>query len=272
VRNVEVLVGDGALGAAGGAPYDRIIATVGAYGIPENWFSQLKPAGRLVVPVRLRGSISRSIVFQRDTHGRWRSTDSQMCGFMPLRGQIADDPLRMIQLTGDGAVTLQINQDQTVDAATMAGVLDRPRTEVWTGVTFAGADSVEWMYLWLTCALDNGLSRMPVEQPAIDAGLVAPMFEWGTMAVPGEGDLAYLARRPGGHATGGGRIEVGVIGHGSHGRKLAVRVAEQVRAWDAEYRRRTVRFEISDIPDPADPSVHWFVLHRPHNPITAIWE
>ncbi|MCZ9340983.1 methyltransferase domain-containing protein, partial [Streptomyces sp. TRM76130] len=32
--NVEALTRDGALGHADGAPYDRIIATVGAHGIP----------------------------------------------------------------------------------------------------------------------------------------------------------------------------------------------------------------------------------------------
>lgn len=61
IRNVGVRLGDGALGYGDGAPYDRVIVTVEAYGIPENWLCQLKPAGRLVVPIRfLRGSVSSS--------------------------------------------------------------------------------------------------------------------------------------------------------------------------------------------------------------------
>ncbi|WP_369974880.1 methyltransferase domain-containing protein [Thermobifida halotolerans] len=50
--NVEVVLGDGALGHPDSAPYDRIIATVGAYEVPTAWLEQLAPGGRLVVPLR----------------------------------------------------------------------------------------------------------------------------------------------------------------------------------------------------------------------------
>jgi protein-L-isoaspartate(D-aspartate) O-methyltransferase len=85
IENVRVVLGDGALGYADGAPYDRIIATVGAWGLPPAWLEQLDPQGRLVVPLRLRGSVSRSIIFER-AGGSWRSIDSAVCTFMPLRG------------------------------------------------------------------------------------------------------------------------------------------------------------------------------------------
>jgi protein-L-isoaspartate(D-aspartate) O-methyltransferase len=52
VSNVEVVLGDSALGHEPGAPFDRIVATVGAYGIPDAWLAQLAPTGRLVVPAR----------------------------------------------------------------------------------------------------------------------------------------------------------------------------------------------------------------------------
>lgn len=48
VANVEVVLGDGALGHADAAPYDRVIATVGAYEVPPAWLDQLAPTGRLV--------------------------------------------------------------------------------------------------------------------------------------------------------------------------------------------------------------------------------
>jgi protein-L-isoaspartate(D-aspartate) O-methyltransferase len=66
VRNVTVVLGDGALGYPEGAPYDRIVATVGAHGIPLAWLDQLAPDGRLVAPMRLRGSVSRAVAFERD--------------------------------------------------------------------------------------------------------------------------------------------------------------------------------------------------------------
>ena len=53
VANVEVVLGDGALGHQRGASYDRIIATVGAYGVTDAWLTQLTqltPTGRRVVP------------------------------------------------------------------------------------------------------------------------------------------------------------------------------------------------------------------------------
>ncbi len=243
---VRVILGDGALGYPGGAPYHRIIATVGAWGLPPTWLEQLAPGGRLVVPLRLRGSVSRSLVVERDG-GDWRVTGSELCTFMPLRG-IADDARRMVPLTSDGAVTLQANTEQTVDAAALAGVLDQARSEAWTGVTFRGPESMEWMDLWLTCAMDNALSRMPVEQSAIDSGLVKSQFPWGCMAVTEKGDLAYLTLRPAGRAADGGQLyEVGVIGHGPGGDELTGRVITEIRTWDQNYRSRAVQFAIQPV-------------------------
>lgn len=58
VGNVEVVLGDGALGYPAGAPFDRIVATVGVYSIPDAWLTQLAPQGILVVPARIRASVS----------------------------------------------------------------------------------------------------------------------------------------------------------------------------------------------------------------------
>jgi protein-L-isoaspartate(D-aspartate) O-methyltransferase len=75
IRSVDVVLGDGALGYPANAPYGCIIATVGAHGVPPAWLDQLAPGGRLLAPLRLRGSVSRSIAFEhRD--GVWRSVSS----------------------------------------------------------------------------------------------------------------------------------------------------------------------------------------------------
>jgi protein-L-isoaspartate(D-aspartate) O-methyltransferase len=271
--NVEVVLGDGALGHQPGAPYDRIIATVGAYGIPDTWLTQLAPTGRLVVPTRIRGSVSRSIAFERGREGVWRSVDHQMCGFVPLRDGIADDPRRIIPLTGDKAVRLQLNQEHTMDPAGLVGVFDRPRFEAWTGVTYGPMQSLEWLYLWLACVLDTGLCSMSVVQTVVDAGLVQPMFRSSTMAVPGHGALAYLTWRLTGHTDDGGKImEVGVIGHGDTAAELTDRVAEEIRTWSAHHRDRTVQFEIPPIgTDVSHPTVGRYGLDRPHHAITVIW-
>jgi protein-L-isoaspartate(D-aspartate) O-methyltransferase len=54
--NVTVIHGDGGDGWAAGAPYDRIVATVGAWDIPPAWAAQLAPGGRLVFPLHLGGN------------------------------------------------------------------------------------------------------------------------------------------------------------------------------------------------------------------------
>lgn len=51
-HRVTVITGDGALGHAPRAPYDRVIATVGAQRIPYAWVEQTRPGGRVLVPWR----------------------------------------------------------------------------------------------------------------------------------------------------------------------------------------------------------------------------
>lgn len=272
VANVEAVLGDGALGHPDSAPYDRIIATVGAYEVPTAWLEQLAPGGRLVVPLRLSGAVSRSIVFERAEYG-WTSRGSELAVFMPLRG-IGDDARRVIDLTGDGQVTLQTHKDNTdADADGLAGVLGAGRCEAWSGVCFVPRESFEWLYLWLSCRLANPLMRMNVEPAARDSGLVAPMFPTTAMATTRGGDLAYLtirAAEPGPDSAR--RYEVGVIGHGPGAEELAYQVVEEVRVWDRDHRNHQARFELPEVPVVSDPEAGRYVLDRPHHPVTVIWE
>ncbi|MEU3185146.1 hypothetical protein ABZ707_13230 [Streptomyces sp. NPDC006923] len=52
----HVVTGDGELGVPEHAPYDRILVTVQAADIPPAWTEQLVDGGRLVVPLRMRGT------------------------------------------------------------------------------------------------------------------------------------------------------------------------------------------------------------------------
>jgi len=51
IRNVTVLVGDGTLGWRPFAPFDAILVAAASPSVPEPLLEQLKPGGRLVIPI-----------------------------------------------------------------------------------------------------------------------------------------------------------------------------------------------------------------------------
>jgi hypothetical protein len=81
-----------------------------------------RPDGRLILPLRLRlrGTNSRNIAFHRAVDG-WRSLDNQQTVFMPLRG-LGDDARRVVPLTAETDVTLQVHKDQTLNGDALTGV------------------------------------------------------------------------------------------------------------------------------------------------------
>ncbi|WP_297491455.1 protein-L-isoaspartate(D-aspartate) O-methyltransferase [Thermococcus sp.] len=51
VKSVHVILGDGSKGFPPKAPYDRILVTAGAPDVPRPLVEQLKPGGKLIIPV-----------------------------------------------------------------------------------------------------------------------------------------------------------------------------------------------------------------------------
>ncbi|MFI5803347.1 methyltransferase, FxLD system [Streptomyces sp. NPDC051561] len=271
--NVEALTRDGALGHAEGAPYDRIVATVGAHGIPHAWTEQLAPGGRLLVPQRLKGSVSRSIAYEQHD-GRWTSVSSRMNTFMPLRRGIADDDRRVIPLSSDGTVRLQAPASQSIDGSALAGVLDQPRTEEWTGMTVRAMESPDWMELFVSCSLPSGLIRMLFPKDAKGTLLTEDPYPSSTAAVD-KGAVTYLARRLLKEKTpeGGKLWEFGVIGHGPGSDELAGKVADLIRTWDRDFRGREATFEIQRTDAPAiEERPGLFALDTPLNRIVVDWQ
>lgn len=81
---VRVVVGDGSLGHAAGAPYDAIVVTAAAPEIPPPLLEQLGPGGRLVIPVG-RG-VEQLVRVTRTDHGDERDVLLPV-RFVPLTGE-----------------------------------------------------------------------------------------------------------------------------------------------------------------------------------------
>jgi protein-L-isoaspartate(D-aspartate) O-methyltransferase len=230
VANATVVLGDGATGLPGCAPFDRVQFTVGSADIPTAILDQVAPGGRLVIPLRIRGSISRSVAFERDGDGpAWRSVSHEMATFVPLRKSAADDARARIPVAGDGTVTVEAWDEQDFDRDALATVLDAPGATQWTEVKFRKGAPWEWAYLWLATVLPGGISRMPGKRPGF-----TPHFSWGSMAALDGGTLAYLTVREGDDDAG--RFwEIGTTGHGPRATALTRDVADAIREWDRDY-------------------------------------
>jgi protein-L-isoaspartate(D-aspartate) O-methyltransferase len=81
--NVEVRVGNGSLGWAEHAPFDKILVTAAAELVPPALLGQLKPGGRMVLPTGLPEA-QRLTVVERDAAGRTELRELMDVRFSPL--------------------------------------------------------------------------------------------------------------------------------------------------------------------------------------------
>lgn len=70
ITNVTVHQGDGFLGWPAGAPYDAIIVTAGAADIPPPLLAQLKPGGKLIMPIGPQWPLEQLILLTKQADGR----------------------------------------------------------------------------------------------------------------------------------------------------------------------------------------------------------
>lgn len=239
-ERVTVVAGDGEDGHPPGAPYDRVIVTVGAWELPAAWAAQLAPDGLLVAPLRMRG-LTRCAALER-VGGTWRSRSMHECGFMPVRGTGAVAE-RNIPLGGTGIV-IRLDDGQPADADALQHALATGPAQVWTGIEVTATGELDF---WLA-GLDGFFRLLAGGDAAARAGITPPAFGWGAMGLLAGGSLAYLTRRPGrpGHS------ELGACGYGLARHQLVSIYADRIRAYHRA-RAGRLRIEVQPLTYPPVP-------------------
>lgn len=141
VGPINVVEADGARGYSPRASYDHIIATVGVWDVPQDWFQQLKPDGSVIVPIVIDG-VQVSAVFKPQSDGTYLSTENRPCQFVYLRGTFAGPNIR--KRMASTAMYLIADQIDEIDTAALHLLLSNDhdlcylespleRTDFWFG-------------------------------------------------------------------------------------------------------------------------------------------
>ncbi len=89
IDNVEIITGDGSDGLPEHAPYDGIIVTAAAPKIPSGLIAQLKPFGRMVIPLGTRDTPQELMLVEK-TDKKVISQPILSVAFVPFVGRIED--------------------------------------------------------------------------------------------------------------------------------------------------------------------------------------
>lgn len=267
-ERVNVVLADGEGGEPGHAPYDRIIVTVGAADVPSAWVDQLASAGRLVVPLRLRG-LTRSVAFdRRDEH--LVSCGYQLCGFVPMQGTGEDRERLVVLHDGDGEqVGLRLDGGQEVDEAAVRESFLGQYTEIWSDVMVGRGVSYADLDLWLaTTSRDYAL--LATTKQARERGVVASWSPLGVSTLMDGATFAYLVIRA--EDAERTRFEFGARAYGPDASQVAERMAAQIATWGSGHRgdHATIRVFRAGTPDGDLPAAA-FRLDKRHSRITISW-
>ncbi len=283
---VNVICGDGGLGYADNAPYDRIILTVGAWDIATAWWKQLKPGGRLLLPLEIKGVIQKSVGFdKRDDH--LESVSVKDCGFMTLRGAFAkpQDSLSLFSLGPEPGLSISVNDGVKVNGDVVYGLLSGPSEDQPSGIHANPGEVVfGGLALWLSLR-EPGLCGLSAEGQLAERGIV-PCFlairaiqkVCGTIGLLGDEGLCLFVRPPGSDSSSeqpdiSQPSELFVRSYGS-GTEIAKRLIEQTRAWDAAGRPSSNGLRVRAYPEDVDyvPSTDEFVIRKRWTQLVLDWE
>jgi protein-L-isoaspartate(D-aspartate) O-methyltransferase len=227
---VQVVLGDGAIGYAPGAPFDRLILTVGAGDIAPAWRDQLRcPGGRLVLPLAISGS-QRCVAFEHMSD-HLASRAILNCSFIPLRGMLAGSTPR-VPLGPNGEMAIS-SASVGLSAGGVSELLAGPYRGLSTGVAATSTEVAEGLVLWLAAREPAMCSIWASASPGLSEA-VPELFgspgKWraslGLLDAHGLGLLAWAQAHP---PADGARDELLVRVFGTPRTQLV----ERVQAWQA---------------------------------------
>lgn len=85
-ENVSIRVGDGALGWPEEAPFDGILVTAAALHVPPALLEQLRPSGRMVIPIGAEHDVQYIHLLKKREDGQVSDEELFAVRFVPLRG------------------------------------------------------------------------------------------------------------------------------------------------------------------------------------------
>jgi protein-L-isoaspartate(D-aspartate) O-methyltransferase len=263
IANATVICGDGAMGRADGAPYDGIIVTAGVADLSPAWVAQLRPGGRLVAPLSIRG-VPQSVALARDGNGHLRSVAVCDAMFMPLTGVMANTD-RSLPVPGHQGVRVHAAAATAADADQIAAALGARRSAAAIGVTTSSREVFLGLRRWLAFTdPQTALLSYTGSSEGADASGVPPLLDVTRSGVlrrvspclVGPGGFAALDRSaPAAAAEGpswGRTFELAVRGYGEAARQTA-RLTELAIAWDAAGRPGVDRLQIDAYPAATSP-------------------
>jgi protein-L-isoaspartate(D-aspartate) O-methyltransferase len=219
---VTVTCADGALGDPDGAPWDRILVSVGAWEPSPEWIAQLAPDGKIVMPLAIR-KIQRIVTFEPAAHGL-RSSEVLAGGFLSQRGRDAQ-PRATLRI--DTEALLETENDLGVDAGTTRELLKSEPVAIWTGVELPYPGRFDRLIVYLALHHPQ-LFTVTAPRTFLPDALRAWNVVYG---VAHDHALAHLALRAIDPADPQSSNEVGVVAFGPAAAALAERLTADVRAW-----------------------------------------
>jgi protein-L-isoaspartate(D-aspartate) O-methyltransferase len=85
--NITARVGDGYYGWEEHAPFDSIVVTAASSHIPPSLIRQLKPGGRMVIPVGGRFQAQQLVLVEKSKEGKITTHQLLAVRFVPLTGE-----------------------------------------------------------------------------------------------------------------------------------------------------------------------------------------